>query len=363
VGGYVDRFEGLVAAAAGRGHAVACVNGTSALHIALLVAGVEPGDEVIVSTLTFIAPVNAIRYAGAWPVLVDAEPEYWQMDPALVASFIGTRCERRNGSLVNRRTGRRVKALLPVHILGHPCDIDPLEALARENGLDLIEDATEALGAEYRGRPVGSRGDLACYSFNGNKIITTGGGGMLVTDDAGRAALARHLTTQAKSEPVEYVHDRIGYNYRLTNVQAAIGCAQMEQLPGFVRRKREIAARYAAELGDLPGFAPMRQAPWANSSSWLFTAEIDPGPFGAGSRQLLAALAEAKIQARPLWQPIHRSLPHRECERVGGGVAERLYDRCLSLPCSAGISDADIDRVCEACRSLSTKMPQLDREF
>jgi perosamine synthetase len=355
VGSYVNRFEEAVALASGRAHAVACVNGTSALHAALLVAGVEPDDEVLVSTLTFIAPANAIRYAGAWPVFVDAEPDHWQIDPRAAREFLETRCCDRDGATVNRRTGRRVKAIVPVHILGHPCDIGPFADLAREFGLALIEDATEALGAEYRGKPVGGAGDAACFSFNGNKILTTGGGGMIVTDDASLAAAARHLTTQAKADPVEYIHDRVGFNYRLTNIQAAMGCAQMERLREFVLRKQEVAARYAANLADIPGIAPMREASWAYSTSWLFTAEIDPDRFGMGSRELLAFLAGHKIQSRPLWQPIHLSPAHPGCERVGGEVAERLYARCLSLPCSAGIADADVDRVCGLIRSATRR--------
>src|SRR5579862_6352196 len=217
VGSFVDRFEQDVAKFVGARFGVAAVNGTAALHTALLVAGVCPDDEVLVSTLTFIAPANAIRYAGAWPVFVDAEPEYWQMDPERVVQFIKEKCAWNGRELRNRSTGRRLKAIMPVHILGHPVDMEPLLNLARQYDLVVIGDATESLGAAYRGQKVGRLGDIACFSFNGNKLITTGGGGMMVTDNEAWADRARYLTTQAKDDAIEYTHHTIGFNYRLTN--------------------------------------------------------------------------------------------------------------------------------------------------
>ena len=353
VGAYVDRFERSVADCVGAKHAVATVNGTSALHVALRVAGVEPGDEVLVSTLTFIAPANAIRYAGAWPVFIDAEPEFWQMDPQRVADFLEKECAWSDGALRNRATGRRVRALLPVHILGHPVDLDPLLALARKFGLPVIEDATEGLGASYRGERVGRGGDIACFSFNGNKIITTGGGGMIVTGDETWAARAKYLTTQAKDDPVEYEHREIGYNYRLTNIQAAIGCAQMEQLDGFIAAKRRIAAAYRAALAGVPGITPMREAAWAASNAWLFTVRIDPAAFGRSSRELLAALSAEGIQTRPLWQPMHRSAAHAGSPHADGEVADALCAECLSLPCSAGLTEPAQNRVTAAIHALA----------
>ena len=198
-------------------YAVATVNGTAALHVALLVAGVQPDEEVLVSTLTFIAPVNAIRYVGAWPVFIDAEPIYWQMDPARVVEFFERDCRWTEGKLYNRRTGRHVSAIIPVHVLGHPVDLDPIMEVARKYGLKVIEDATEGLGATYKDRGLGCLGDIGCFSFNGNKIITTGGGGMMVTDNEEWAIRAKYLTTQAKDDPIEYIHGEVGYNYRLTN--------------------------------------------------------------------------------------------------------------------------------------------------
>jgi perosamine synthetase len=348
VGSYVERFERMVAAQAGTRYAVATVNGTSALHISLLVAGVRPDDEVLVSTLTFIAPVNAIRYAGAWPVFIDAEPTYWQMDPERVLNFIEHDCEWIHNELRNRHTGRRVSAIVPVHILGHPVDMEPILTIARKYDLKVIEDSTEALGSTYRGKSPGSCGDVGCFSFNGNKIITTGGGGMIVTDREDWAKKAKYLTTQAKDDPIEYIHGEIGFNYRLTNVLAAIGCAQMEQLESYIAKKRSIAARYQQGLARIAGLTPMRNASWAESTYWMYTILVDPIEFGMDARQLLRILEAQKIQTRPLWQPIHLSPAHAAEISQSLPVAEDLAGHALSLPCSVNLSDSDQDRVIAA---------------
>jgi perosamine synthetase len=347
-GSYVDRFEQLAAQQAGTKYAVATMNGTSALHVALLVAGVQPEDEVLVSTLTFIAPVNAIRYVGAWPVFIDAELGYWQMDPAQVVEFLERDCRWSDGRLYNRRTGRRVSAVIPVHILGHPVDLDPIVAAARKFGLKVIEDATEGLGSTYKDRNLGCFGDLACFSFNGNKIITTGGGGMLVTDNEEWAQRAKYLTTQAKDDPIEYVHGEVGYNYRLVNLLAAVGCAQMEQLDSYVAAKRRIAVRYGEKLQNLPGIVPMKSAPWAASTFWMYTILVDEEVFGMDSRQLMRTLGSHKIQCRPLWQPIHQSPAHASKDAVTLPVSEHLARQGLSLPCSVGLTASEQDRVIAA---------------
>ena len=355
VGSYVERFEKMVAAQAGTKYAVATVNGTSALHISLLVAGVRPDDEVLVSTLTFIAPVNAIRYAGAWPVFIDAEANYWQMDAELVAHFLEHECEWKDGEVRNRNTGRRVSAIIPVHILGHPVDIEPIVAIAQKYDLKVIEDSTEALGSTYRGKAPGSFGDIGCFSFNGNKIITTGGGGMIVTDREDWAKKAKYLTTQAKDDPIEYIHGEVGFNYRLVNVLAAIGCAQMEQLPAYVAKKRSIAARYERGLAEVPGLTRMRQAKWAESTYWMYTILVDPKHFGMDCRQLLRVLDSRRIQTRPLWQPIHLSPAHRNEGRGSLPVAESLADHALSLPCSVNLSEASQDRVIAAIAEAASR--------
>ena len=353
VGPFVDRFEKGIAAQAATRFAVATVNGTSALHVALMLAGVKADDEVLVSTLTFIAPVNAIRYVGAWPVFIDAEPEYWQMDSAGVVDFLERGCHWQNGALYNRKTGRRVSAVMPVHILGHPVDIDPILNVARKFELKVIEDSTEGLGATYKGRPLGSMGDMGCFSFNGNKIITTGGGGMLVTDNEEWARKAKYLTTQAKDDPAEYIHSEVGYNYRLTNVLAAMGCAQLERLDEIIAAKQRIAKRYTEELQDLPGISLMREASWASSTWWLYTVLIDGAVFGPDSRQLMRSLGSKNIQTRPLWQPIHLSGAHQVSAADKLPIAESLYQQGLSLPCSAGLSDAEQSRVIEGIRSIA----------
>jgi perosamine synthetase len=351
VGPFVDRFEREVAAYTDTQYAIATVTGTAALHIALLVAGVQPNDEVLVSTLTFIAPANAIRYCGAWPVLIDAEPDTWEMDPQKVADFLEGGCIWENGELRNKVTGRRVKAILPVHILGHPVNIDSILDLAQKFGLPVIEDATEALGAHYKDRKAGSLGDIACFSFNGNKIITTGGGGMIVTNNETLARRARYLTTQAKDDPLEYIHNEIGYNYRLTNMQAALGCSQLEQLDEYIQVKRRIAQAYSEHFAQVPGITPMREAEWASSIFWMYTVLVDETEYGMDSRQLLRCLQEAGIQSRPLWQPVHLSPSHAgngyRCE-----VAEHLYQHALSLPCSVGLTEAGQGKVIEQVTAL-----------
>lgn len=345
VGPFVQRFEQEFAARLHRRCAIATASGTAALHVALLVAGIEPDDEVLVSTLTFIASANAIRYVGAWPVFIDAEPIYWQMDAQKVVDFLKHECRWHQGAWWNRVTGRRVKAIMPVHILGHPVDADPILEAARAYELVVIEDATESLGALYKGRAVGCLGDIACFSFNGNKLLTTGSGGMLVTDNTAWAAQAKYLTTQAKDDPVEYVHGAIGYNYRLTNIQAALGCAQLEKLDEYIASKKHIADVYYQAFSEVPGVTPMPTAPWASSVFWMYTILVESKPAGEDSRLLLQQLERANIQTRPLWQPVHLSPAHRGAFATDCSVAEWLNRVALSLPCSVGLLPVEQDRV------------------
>jgi perosamine synthetase len=352
VGTYVDRMERDMAARTQTPYAVAAVNGTAALHIALLAAGVQAEDEVLMSTLTFIAPANAVRYVGAWPVFVDAEAAYWQMDPAKTRDFLEKECHRANGALIDKATGRRVRAIMPVHILGHPVDMDPICELADRFGLSVIEDATEALGATYKNRPTGSIGDIACFSFNGNKIITTGGGGMITTDRKDWAEKAKYLTTQAKDDPLEFVHGAIGYNYRLTNIAAAIGVAQLELLDEFITLKRRIAQVYDETFLDLPGIQPMHEAEWAFSTFWMYTILVDEDKCRASSRELIQSLAAQHIQARPLWQPMHRSPAMADCRSYECTVADDLNQKAVSLPCSVGLSHEQQTQVRDSVRSI-----------
>ncbi len=348
VGAYVDRFEQEVAATVQCQHAVATSSGTAALHIALLVAGVLPDEEVLISNLTFIAPANAVRYVGAWPVFVDSESDYWQLDPSKLADFLELQCRFEAGRVVNKISGRRIAALLPVHILGHPVDMKAIVDIGQRYELPVIEDASEALGASCGQEPVGHLGDIACFSFNGNKIITTGGGGMIVTDNSDWATRSKYLTTQAKDDPIEFIHSDVGYNYRLSNVQAAIGCAQLEKLQEYTGCKRAIAERYTRELLDLPGLSFNSQADWAESTFWLYTVLIDEGKFGLSSRRLLKILAVQNIQSRPLWQPLHLSEPYKGMLSTSCEISEKLYAQALCLPCSIGLSKESQDRVIEA---------------
>jgi perosamine synthetase len=348
VGSFVDRFEQVLAEFSGNKYAVAASSGTAALHTALMVAGIQPGDEVILSALTFIAPANAIRYAGAWPVFIDAEPDYWQMDPKKLAQFLEQGCRLEGRTLINLATGRPLRAIMPVHVLGHPCKMDEIIALARNYNLVIIEDATESLGAKFLDQKVGHIGDIACFSFNGNKLITTGGGGMIVTDNEAWAKKAKYLTTQAKDDPLEYIHKEVGYNYRLTNILAALGCAQMEQVVDYIAVKRQIARRYEQALANVPGLTLMKEAPWATSVFWLYTVLVDEKEYGMDSRALLRKIGGAGIQARPLWQPLHLSTVFKTSPKMDAPIAEWLNQTAISLPCSVGLTEKEQDRVIEA---------------
>jgi perosamine synthetase len=351
-GQYVDRFEKKIAELHERKYAVAIASGTAALHLGLVVAGVKPGEDVVVSTLTFIASANAIHHAGCHPVFMDVEPRHAQIDTDKLADFLENGCELRNGELVNLQTGRRVSAIMPVHILGHACDIGAVETLAAKYGLKLVVDATEAAGTLYRNRPALSFGDIACLSFNGNKILTSGGGGMILTDDPQLAQRARYLSTQAKDDDQLYIHGDVGYNYRLSNVSAAIGLAQAEQLAKFVNEKRRSAALYDELLKDIPGIKPIAEPQYGRSSFWLYTVLVDPAAYGATNLDLMRHLETQRIQTRPLWQPIHRSLPYKKEFAWKISVAEKLHAEALSLPSSIGLSDADRERVAVAIRGF-----------
>jgi perosamine synthetase len=347
VGPFVDRFEREVAQYVGVPHAVATVNGTAAIHVALLAAGVRPGDEVLLPAFTFVATANAVAYCGAQPVFLDSEEASWGLDPAEVARFLETQCRAEGDRAINRGSGRVIRALLPVHLYGHPCDLDPLLALARRYPMAVVEDSAEALGARYRGRAVGADGLAGCLSFNGNKIITTGAGGMVLSRDEATAARVRRLTTQARGDAIEFVHDEIGFNYRLSNLHAALGVAQLEQLDGFVEDKRATAAFYQTALGRVDGVRPFAEAPWARSTYWMASVLIDERRC-RDVPALIRDLNAAGIQARPLWRPLHLQPAFRDAQRAGTAVAERLYARGLSLPCSVGITSEERQDVVDA---------------
>lgn len=345
-GPFVDRFERAVGEAVGAPYAVATATGTAALHIALIIGGVEPEDEVIVSALSFIAPANAIRYVGAWPLFVDADPNYGQMDPQCLADTLRDKCAWQKGALRNRRTGRRVRAIMPVHILGHSVDLDPILDLAHQHELVVIEDAAEAFGARYRDRPVGRPTDLACLSFNGNKTVTAGGGGTVVANRPDWAERARYLTTQAKNDADEYVHHEIGFNYRLTNLQAALGLSQVEALDAHVEAKRRIASKYAEQLAGADCLDVIREAPWARSSCWLSAIRLNDRAANLDCRMLNRRLKQRHIETRLLWQPLSRSPAHAAVAPDPCPVADRHAERTLCLPSSVGLDDDEINYVC-----------------
>jgi dTDP-4-amino-4,6-dideoxygalactose transaminase len=347
VGPFVERFEREFAAFVGARYAVACASGTAALHVAMRVLGVGRDDEVFVSTLTFVASANAVRYQDATPVLIDSEDESWNMDPELVVSEI----ERRE------RVGLRQPAAIElVHVLGQPAIIEPLIDICERYRIALVEDASEALGASYRtgrfaGRQVGTIGRMGCFSFNGNKIITTGGGGMIVTNDEDLASRARHLTTQAKLAGLEHRHDDIGYNYRLSNLAAALGVSQLELLPEFLNRRREIARAYDSAFRNVQGVRLPPRPSWSEPSCWLYSMQIDPTSARCSRDQALRALIDRNIEARPIWPPVHTQSMYLDVPRLGGRTAERLFERALSLPSSSGLTATQQDRVVDVLLS------------
>lgn len=337
----VDAFEAEFAARVGAAHAVALSSGTAALHLALIVSGIGPGDDVLTSSLTFAATTNAIRYVGARPVLIDSERSSWNIDPALVEEAIDRRT----------RAGRRPKALVAVDLYGQCARLDALREACRRADIPFIEDAAEALGASYRGASAGSWGDIGVFSFNGNKIITTSGGGMLVTGDAAVAQRVRHLATQAREPAPHYEHVDVGYNYRLSNLLAALGRAQLRKLDRKVARRRAIRASYVERLGDLPGLSFMPEVPEGHSTFWLTCAQVDPKLSGTNREAIRLHLASDDIEARPVWKPMHLQPVFRDCEVVGGAVAADLFENGLCLPSGSSMSDADLDRVILRVRS------------
>jgi dTDP-4-amino-4,6-dideoxygalactose transaminase len=347
VGPFVQRFEHEFAAAVGSRFAVACASGTAALHLAMRVLDVGPGDEVFVPTLTFVASANPVRYERATPVLVDVEEATLNMDPGIVVDELDRRARLGLG---------QPKAIEVVHLVGHPADLAPILDAATRHGVPVIEDASEALGATYvggtfGGRLAGSIGRLGCFSFNGNKIITTGGGGMITTDDESLARRARHLSTQARLPGRAYDHDEIGYNYRLSNLAAALGVAQLEQLADLLAARRALASRYDAAIDTLPALLPAARVPWADPTFWLYTARLTI-PDAVERDRVLDALAAAGIDARPIWTPIHSLAPYADAPRLGGAVAERIFAAAISLPSSSSLALADQDRVISTLRSI-----------
>lgn len=341
-GSYVTRFEEVVKKYVGTKYAVATVNGTSALHVSLIACGLRSNDEVIVPTFTFIAPVNVVKYCGAEPIFMDCDPKTLCINAGKLIDFIKNKTKQnRDGFTYNRDSGKRIKAVIPVHMFGHPSDMGPITELCSSRKIEIIEDATESLGSEYEGKRTGSIGRVGCLSFNGNKIITTGGGGMAVTDDKIIANRIRHLTTQAKIDSIEYEHDEIGYNYRLTNIQAAMGVAQMERLDEHIRIKRKNALIYKELLSGIDGVEFLWEMPWAKSNFWLYTIKVSKRQ----KKPLINYLLSKGIQVRPVWKLINNLPMYKNCQAYRIEAAIDAYDTCLNIPCSIALKQGDIRTV------------------
>lgn len=347
VGAYVDRFEKMSAEFAGTKYAVATSSGTTALHICLVMLGVNENDYVITPNITFVATCNSICYTGARPILIDTDEFTWQMDLNLLEKFLNNETEQKNGACHLKKDGKRITVIMPVHVLGNMCNMDKLMAIAQKHNITIIEDSTEALGSYYKGKHAGGFGLMGTFSYNGNKIITTGGGGMILTNDEALAKKAKHLTTQAKSDPFEYMHDEIGYNYRLVNVAAAMGVAQMEMLPDFIKRKKEIIDLYKKELSGIGDISFQQVDDDVNPNWWMPTIKT------TRQKDVLKILNDHQMQSRPFWVPMNQlpmfkgDIYYHETDR-----SDYVYKHCLSIPCSTYITDEQILSVCEKIKEV-----------
>lgn len=335
LGPHVDAFEKELADKVGIGHAVALSSGTAALHLGLRVLGVGPGDDVLVSTLTFSASVNPIVYQGARPVFLDASSETWNMDVSLLAEELETRAQK----------GKLPKAVVVVDLYGQCADYDAIDALCRKFNVPVLEDAAEALGATYRGRHAGTLGSLGVFSFNGNKIITTSGGGMLVSQKKEWIEHARFLSTQARDAAPHYQHSQLGFNYRLSNLLAAVGRGQLRVLEDRVAARRRHNAAYRQAFEKVPGISFMPEASYGQSNGWLTCLQVDPKLFGCTREDLRLALEKYDIESRPVWKPMHLQPVFAACPTRGGKVAETLFEHGLCLPSGSSLSEADRNRV------------------
>ncbi len=353
-GKFVTKFEADFRGFVGAPHAIACVNGTAALHVALRIVGVLPGEEVVVPTVTFIATANAVRYVGAEPVFMDCD-DYYNIDIEKTVEFLRTQTEIRNGKSYNIGTGKRIAAIVPVHVFGNAVRLHEILDICRECNIRIVEDATESLATFYlnpelRNRHTGTVGDIGCSSFNGNKIITTGGGGMIVTGNEEYAERAKYLTTQAKDDEVRYLHNEVGYNFRLTNVQAAIGVAQLERLPEVLESKRMNYEKYKERIDVIEGLTLADSPVYARNNHWMYPLQIDPSVYGKDREQLMKYLEVQGIQARPLWYLNHLQAPYRHCQHYRIEKAPRMLETTLSIPCSASLKESDIDYVADKLR-------------
>lgn len=349
VGEFVDEFERRLAKVSGVESAVAVSAGTTGLHASLVVLGVKPGDLVILPTFTFIASANAISHAGATPWLFDISESTWTLNVNKVRDALETKTKRTpDGDLIHVETGRRVGAIMPVYTLGIPADMDEVGELAKAYGLPVIADAAAAIGCTYKGRPLGALADLTVYSFNGNKTITTGGGGGVVGANTDRLKTVKHLTTTARPSTASYDHDAIGFNYRMTNIEAAVGCAQIERLEEFLKAKERIRRAYDEAFKAISAMVTTFPDPEDRMSAHWFSGIVLHPASGKSVKDVTDALDKANIEARPFWKPVHLQKPYREAPTEPCVVADDLWDRIVTLPCSTNLKAEDQDRVIKA---------------
>jgi len=347
VGEFVDRFETDTAKALQAPHAVACMNGSAALHVSLILSGVTPQDEVFVPTLTFISPVNTVRYVGAEPVFMDCD-DHLNLDPVKLSEFCENECDLTDKGLINKKSGKRIAAMIVVHIFGYPANLLALSKIAAKYKIKLIEDASESVGSYYQDyegqkRFAGTIGDFGCLSFNGNKIVTAGGGGMILTNSEEAANQAKHLTTQAKEDPFYFKHDQIGFNYRMTNLQAAVGVAQMEQLDGFIKIKRDNFAKYKEAISHIDAVELIEEPEGTVSNYWYYPLRVKDGV--KTRDELLKSFAENKIGVRPLWYLNHEQKMYTSCQAYKIERSQQFWQQVLNLPCSVTLKDEEIARV------------------
>ncbi|GAU77778.1 LegC family aminotransferase [Fusibacter sp. 3D3] len=355
-GPYVNQFEEKIAEYLYVKGAVSCQNGTAGIHTALLVLKVNRGDEVIVPTLTFIAAVNPVNYIGAEPVFMDCDDSLC-MDPRKLYKFCTEECDFVEGHLLNKLTSKIIKAIIVVHVFGNMANMEEITKIAKEFNLAIIEDATEAIGTYYtegkfKGKYAGTIGDVGVFSFNGNKIITTGGGGMIVSNDEYILDHSKHLTTQAKSDELFYTHDEVGYNYRMTNLQAALGLAQLEQLEKFIEIKLSNYDKYKHALTNVAGLIMIDFVKVARSNKWFYSLIIDDKEYGIGRDDLIVKLNEKGIQSRPIWGLIHQQMPYKDKQSYKIEKASYYIEKVLNIPCSTNLSEADVDYVISIIKSL-----------
>ncbi len=345
VGPNITAFESELCAITGATHAVALSSGTSAIHLALILAGVGVGDDVFCSTFTFSASANPIVYCGANPVFIDSTVQTWNMDPELFAKALAE----------SKRNGKIPKACIVVNLYGQSADLDPIIALCKENGIVLIEDAAESLGATYKGSASGTLGDFGIYSFNGNKIITTSGGGMLVSENKDAIEKARFLSTQARDNAPHYEHTHIGYNYRMSNICAGIGRGQLKVLADRVSQRRANATWYQEKLVGIPGLNFMPEAPYGMSNRWLTCITLDPAACAGTPEDIRLALEAHNIESRPLWKPMHMQPIFKNCKVYTNGISEKLFENGLCLPSGSNLTKKDLERVALVCTTILTR--------